>query len=1437
MHSFFTSTNVRFGAGLIGSGIGYGTSNGIQESPFSSLAATGIGAYVGATFGKDIYDNFDFNRPLNRVANARIDISSITSETYNTQRDRTLSKVNHFITTNNNLRDRSETLPAAGSKRVIHRAAWNEERVYHNLKELTGLVRGVDYDEVSDIGKMIVNNEFDLKTMRSIQTSLYTDNNFNNTSFTNSTYTRALNPNKTIRGNVGKDALEKELVSVFESMNNPKDVAARKARDFATALSGRDISIHDNHLSISGGRTGDFKIPLTRWSVQDGAVIKTVQGDGFQYIAKSFNPYGDTYLTGNNVGDLDIHRGSKLSAIDAVKVDYDPEEWLTAISRAKGEALTNDDIKKGISQMGKLHQFEQQDAFKLPGESISARGRALSSSIELGDTIITNKDRYYIKQMATLSEGSSSKSEFATLLSYLERGAKDPIQRAQSMGDTTAITADRYKEKWFNPWPAAEYGEKIVNQRDVSLTTRTSSAGLERLGLGSILDEAHFGTRMHVSDAIADAFSEINPLYSIDDGQGITSSKNVEKLSIKQLVGVNLAGITNGTSTTITSTLDSKWLSDEFLSKPMAERRKLLGDLSMKFGPGDILGLGDGGVPEKLGAQFTSGILSDIQVTENGVRLLIEARNKPKGWVKVFGVTQKAGEIIAKDADHRKMVSLALLEGQGRISAKGGLITVKDKSLGKGKQSVSDFINSKGFSKFMESNSSIIDDVDFLHRWEDAKLDDVEKVLRGEAIDTKGLRGGSMDFLVDELDQTMGRSDPNSRALSANKLRQIMINQADSRTRQDMLLSLVDDAAQRSDDSFSKYAEIMKAYEEHDRQRIIAAQGMLSQLINQTYGDTINSRQFMSKTIYTGEQGVGIHGAGAKGSISTLEQSNFMANRSLVGATKGEMEGLLDQLGTRNASTIYELAMMERITSEGNFSAKEMDNIGRGMNVINEAFDMNPDRRAGYIQKKLGIQAEENLLQYSLHNKSNGISSMSIPLVDTNYSGIKEHGSQEPRSAQIDKLRKAVIIEDMKLASGDGHQKALDAATQEYLDYSERMLKGSSNIKKAGLKMSAHIATTGSAISIGGAMGQGLGDDGVAISFKDAQRAYSDAGLDIADFSKANKNGLIELTMPLSNGERGQMFSQWVREPAQGPMSTSTVKLFASKSLAEGHTYHYKKGEIFSTFASADYDADTFRLAHWFGKNETGLNSKQHALLSDIHNKSFTAARDIMDFQGALGVKKSTRSGKMIADIADRVGFLGAAKQKGMARKHSAAAVTRMNTIVNSMLADSTSDSETLFRSRNMLYAMTESLLKSSHKDTSEFMNNQQSAISTMEDMISRYNGKGSTSMTKEALKSGLSAQIDSLVGGKTSEMDTRLQDVYGKIKGTIVDTLERNAHNYNEQSLSPILSFDSSALKTAQGQVDVVQGTTHARSSGSDLSVPTIITGDGKEKKTIKCF
>lgn len=1480
MPNLFTSgiNSARVAGSLFGAGTSLAFTD-FEDSPFISTAQLGVGAYTGFTVANSFAREMSTVNPLNRITNAYIDVSKFQIDTFATEKARALGRLDNL--TSNIMAGAlwSEYQIGGAQRRMKLNSMYIEQVAINNLNKLTGFDVSKDYQGIAGLRNAVLNDAFDESKLKAITTALSSRYAYG-VSEVPLSLMQSADPGISIRGN--RQHIESSLKSaLINQFSNPEDVASRKAAGLAAALEGRQLTIRDGGLLVGSPDSPEFKIPLTSHLKQSKFTVRISAGDGFNYIAKPFNPYAHSYLTGHKVGGIDIYdKNNARVAREAMAQALDPEEWISVLSKAHGGKLSSSQIELALGETSKLMQFVERDSYRMPGEAYSSTAIGVSNSISAKYTLQERDGNIFIRQLSGVSRKSGEMSEVARLFHTLTNAFGSSVVHGNSLNDVYSFSAREYAPLVFNPLPAHEYNEVAMGLRDVDLVSSSESKMLQMMGKGELLRDQQIGGRLNISGKSEKLFEYLfGSDYALGEGQGIMSDRATHKVITKQIVARELVGETDGLSMKITSTLNQKLFTEEFLGLSQENRMKLLKGIPVNGlnpedfgiqrgiadsknelfarnglwirGAQDSLGLGQNGIPETLGSQFTSGRIIDIVPSEKGVKLKIQAYNKPKGWVKLFGVNAKAGNLLVDDDIFRKMSLISTLEQTGRISiddetsGRGARINILDKSLkgGRGRPksySASAFLSSSVFQNLMTQNADYLDSIEMIGRLDEAKWGDLGKILSGTSdnLDLSGYRGQGWDDVVDIIERNRSSDDILDRAKAANAMRALMLTSEDVRSRQSMLATIGEAAAgdKQMWDKFQRLMNVMESSSEN----LLRQKQDITDLIRFAYDESDRDKikmQFREQVMYTPEVGIGIHGAGkAGGSISFLEQTNILASGQLIGASEEDMRGLINILGQRDAGAIYELEMIRRGGTAGQFGINDIDpsqrnNVGK---VISEAFNMSPEKRGEYLSQKLGIKVEGNMLTYNLSRDIDGLKSVAIPLMQTQYSGLSEFGTEGARVTELDKMRRSLILEDIQMNLMGSGDEGLRSTANKYQALVKSRITGTENIIKAAMKMKANNGMMGVATAVGGRAAEVLGQDSVAISLQDAIRMYNDAGLDISQhMKKVAGTDLYELSVLTDQGNK-QMYGQWAREPVQGPISSIPMKIYAKANSTAGHMYMSNEGEMLKHFASLDFDADSPRLALFSGSRGQGIKASQHAMIADLNTSLVSMATSELnaEIQREMSAKNSVKkSGFMQGGMASTINAL-AAKLKGQERKHLAPEVTKFNTVMNTFISETVKDRDESFRARSMLYSITESLLKTSHKDTSTFLQTQGAAVTIMDEAVRNYiGGKGASKISEKQFRNIMDTQLENLVGGGNLSDGARKE--FNTVKGTIINALSENAYRYFDQEASPLLSRGSNRLSTMSDIVDFIGGAIFSRNSGSKLSLETSYLG-GQQKRTV---
>lgn len=1371
---------------LTGAAIG-----GISQDPFDNPFSAIVGAGIGATAG--FYSSYNsFKTPLSTTSKIQYNASltsgnSIAQDQLSSARrrlqklsaiPRRLERIDKYLSGNISKERRralrrsqveltqiqhafSENIRSLSQARNIALNTFNPDNLLGMLDSNASLISlvndaaraGKSRLGVADFANQVVNKQ-------TIRTSIL--NTMDSTSSTNA------------------------LVKHFKMLGHTDENALRKAKNISQALSGLDYSLNDSSLTVKiNGQIID--IPLTAHN-NDFRFSKIE--DTF-YVSKSFNPFGRLLSEGQmfDYGELsDIYGRDPKQAIFS---RLDPEEMLGfyRMNNSQEDALrmTSAFARKHIEYMqseAHLGSKTIAELTKIDLNEISDYAKRMSAlSIGVMESLSFNKKdkTYTIKTLDTLGSvegGNVHSSEYSRFFSTMSNlFGYDPFE-GQSVN-----TIGRYTNKTLLDSFGNAYG--LFPSADRGYDSQTSRAYAKN-GKGF-----YNLNRLDVDEDMAQWISRnIGGTLSIDDGAGIIAQSTMTGLQESQYQNFEIHRSPTG-----------KFVAHEMILAALEsdDKNRILKGFAIK--PDTVLGFDVSGNPIKIGNVFTDGEIQDAFVSGDKLHLRIKSTfsGKDQSWVKLFGTSSKAGYSVAEagtmnrilsmyafkylknNPEELKRISLATSMEQNILGSKKN-INISESRIMHGLQFMANGQYSPGsVEKNMIIRESVfkhlgLNNVDLISGASETGNKFTSKIAYGSDSALQAARQDLLKQIASSgiTEETKSNAifakymnileDSNSSRLDIAKASVFMTAQTDFKGNADVLNTLYGIAKQNQsgiDEVNELYKSGAKLFYE-DRNKAFA---LLDSAINKII--TNPASLLISKTRAQIDLGIGLHGIGNVGSMSWIERTQLKSY--------GFTEELLGKMSSLNHDALYELELMKSLAANGE-QLTDIEKASKGQMIL-KLFEQDPSVRGGLFNSIYGKSGDYISHGLTLPDGYSGrIRSVPISSIATNRTNIFEQEVGDILSS-VDKSRRDIIAMDIEYASADLKKRAaLKTRYIALLDDMEKKMtiltKGEGNIIKEASKRAMPGSGIMRARSISGPFADyineinanGFKQSSVVMSHDTVRDLAKRAGVDV-EFRSVKDQKFQKAFVKGTENEFRLMLS---REPAQGAYSTIFSDVYAGSGLD-----FYDVGvanterNIFKSGMFLDYDYDILKAAsvNFANKEDRDFISK----LMNAQASNFDENEQLMNSLSRKGNKATNVMHGSFNNINEFIQHQMYSAMKSKQRKilapHATDIAMNMTNALDAHLRGAGLDEAQLMRKsilgRTLIHNMTESLLKSAHRSSSDLART--GAISEIELMKTAYEklAKGDSSSFEADFRRAATSLFSTSMEGKTKELyDESMSDV-----------------------------------------------------------------------------
>ena len=857
MNNFFSKvsgTQVSFG---LGGAIAGAYTQDPFDNPWAGIAGAAIGAYTAGSMAEDAMGLYESLMPSKTTTGAFrgrvIDMSRAEDEPLkkakiriNRHLDKSTRTYNEYLGIQNdisivqNLRE-GERNPIGRSidslmrrSEVLNRKL---EVVNHNLNTIIGdkfsapVYTGGNYDPMhsdtvgilKELRKHIeINNE--ASSLNSISDILSSNSLMNKIE---TTRVEEEVRKKIVFGN--KDSLKnirKKLFNQYRDIGLGKEEARKRATGLAPVikqaipqLREKSVVIENQRLTFKDGGSGkDVSFNLTGRTKE--GVPYARQGN-VNFIAKNINPFGEAYegrytvpVNGKNGLENRVVNAFASEKAFGVTTAYSSEEMIELLHNMRGGESSVEDLRKLSGQLEGIKIFSSLDSKDTKIEvfnnkDLTAYSRKVGASIELGLGI---KEKDGVISLGQISRNIAEGEESSPMNKILSKLAIDtemnPLSN-QGLSSLSVVTSPDSENSIFTPglFHAENRGESSVNIRD-HIPVHPSNSKFLKLASGKsgemgesirvARESSTQATRVHISNRLGELIPGMfGPQYTFDDGYGLANPKHKYMYEQKQQASVFIPNIRTAESP---SYLLSETISSDLLDPNIDNTNKLIGDSATTIKAGEALGYTKDGKAIKLGSQFTSGKITNVELDKAGARLLIDAKFIPKELTKMYGTSSKTN--VAFMEKYSSVAELALLESKGYINTDNGVISMAKDAFGfkkgyipnlyqeKVQRYKGNIIEESGLNELQvgmlgseegqliraqAKNSTLI------QRWEDFGQESIEKILYGSKEEARNaeaeflgsIKGDKIDPILKNL-EGLGYSDAD-RLKRANVVRTVSL--------------------------------------------------------------------------------------------------------------------------------------------------------------------------------------------------------------------------------------------------------------------------------------------------------------------------------------------------------------------------------------------------------------------------------------------------------------------------------------------------------------------------------------------------------------------------------------------------------------------------------------------------------------------------------------
>lgn len=444
--------------------------------------------------------------------------------------------------------------------------------------------------------------------------------------------------------------------------------------------------------------------------------------------------------------------------------------------------------------------------------------------------------------------------------------------------------------------------------------------------------------------------------------------------------------------------------------------------------------------------------------------------------------------------------------------------------------------------------------------------------------------------------------------------------------------------------------------------------------------------------------------------------------------------------------------------------------LGREKELV-DMLKLSPEERYSRIKSEFPTYREKSpYVSYNLNVEHDTVKSINFAIKDTSRHGVYDNNGKL-LTKELEKRQLAILSTDIKYsqekdkAKKESIRKELSSMLDEYNKYRFSSLKGDNSLLKNGIAINPKGSATMILRPTGGQA------NAYSKKFTTADRLssvfLSEEGLKNHAFRQGVKfkdiyykdveEGFETLKQPFYRDKLGKevpLSMLITRQPAQGDLSTTMSNIILDRSIKGGSNSLYVGAEQkdFVIGKGADFDKDTVQT---FTAN---MNKKQYASLKttqiDINGRHYP----LLDMEKDMSPKGGSKELKSITEFSSLQEFHNyqfTSDFKGKVRKDLSPLVTS--------LAQNWSDAVSLEYSTDSIertkgsiasYRAVESILKTSHKDTSLFTGGNVTDAEALHLAREQFLKDGVKSKYKAVLENLLPAMLGKREGDASSAAD-----------------------------------------------------------------------------------
>lgn len=419
-----------------------------------------------------------------------------------------------------------------------------------------------------------------------------------------------------------------------------------------------------------------------------------------------------------------------------------------------------------------------------------------------------------------------------------------------------------------------------------------------------------------------------------------------------------------------------------------------------------------------------------------------------------------------------------------------------------------------------------------------------------------------------------------------------------------------------------------------------------------------------------------------------------------------------------------------------------------------------PEQRLGELKARgIEIGSNSKFVTYNLQNRHKGLERLNFSLVTTPRSG-SFNKDERNMLKELEGLKLSLLKQDQLLTDSrtplerQANLKKYEELADRYIKLTNKSLSGENSLLKAAFSRYTDSSSIDLVRGIGGEAREYIEKqmannktlaNGVFVSSEGFSKRLQSMGLSRNDLveEKISEN-LSKFSYKLKNGDLVPLQALLIREPAQGPLSSTLEDIILDKSITSKNTHAYIPENHLAHIVGKymDYDQDTLQelMVKYSSKDQADSINNKFKVIGD-------QLQDLVAMHSHLKVKSKATTVYTPFDFnsyADAAAFKFAAATQGRERKVLAAPSTSIAVDLSEALTLQFGEgSAKATRGRFLAHALVENLLKSAHVETSKYQQQTESDIEKLTRLKKEFLQTGDKKKYADAIRSIYKSQLN----------------------------------------------------------------------------------------------